>query len=252
MGARGERKGMKTTLAKVLCCQPTYISQVLNGNAHLSLEQAEGANKFFGHTKDECHYFLLLLQKERAGTITLKKYFEEQIQDLALQRMKIEKRLGKNNTLDVAQKSVYYSSWHYAAIHMAITIPTLRTRESIANYLHIPLKRVNVVLEFLLSSGLARHTASGFQANLSEILLGNDSDLIYKHHTNWRNQAIESLEREDVFDLHYSAVVSISSADRAKIKDILLEVIQKNLELIRDSKEEDLYSICIDFFGMNR
>lgn len=52
-GASNTKRGEKTALAKALGCQPTYISQVLHGNAHLSLEQAEKANSFFSHTDDE-------------------------------------------------------------------------------------------------------------------------------------------------------------------------------------------------------
>jgi len=68
VGPRTTRKGIRGALARTLRCQPTYVSQVLYGRAHFSLEQAELVSDFFGHTSDERHYLILLLQKDRAGT----------------------------------------------------------------------------------------------------------------------------------------------------------------------------------------
>ncbi|HEY1080196.1 MAG TPA: hypothetical protein VGE46_08860, partial [Bdellovibrio sp.] len=50
--AEAER-GVKSALAKALNCQSAYISQVLNENAHLSLEQGDAANTFFAHSEKE-------------------------------------------------------------------------------------------------------------------------------------------------------------------------------------------------------
>lgn len=63
---------------------------------------------------------------------------------------------------------------------------------------------------------------------------------------------MQSLEREELHDLHYSGVVSLSKKDALKIKDLLLESLKKNLDVIRDSNEEELYGYCIDFFNMRK
>src|SRR5687768_11246698 len=71
--------GYRSKIAEALRCHITYISQVLNKDAHFSLEQADELNSFLGHTKDESHYFLLLVQVARAGTHSLRSKFQEQI-----------------------------------------------------------------------------------------------------------------------------------------------------------------------------
>jgi hypothetical protein len=48
---------MKGKMAKAAGCHTAFISQVLNGSLHLSLEQAARLNSFFQHTKDEARFF---------------------------------------------------------------------------------------------------------------------------------------------------------------------------------------------------
>ncbi|MGZ3712598.1 MAG: hypothetical protein ACXVBE_12620, partial [Bdellovibrionota bacterium] len=61
-------RGLRLAMAESLACPVSHISQVLKGNSHFSMEQAEGVNAFLGHTEDEAQFFLLLLQFSRAGT----------------------------------------------------------------------------------------------------------------------------------------------------------------------------------------
>jgi uncharacterized protein (TIGR02147 family) len=253
LGGFRSRKGLRLAVAKTLNCQPTFVSQVLNGDAHFSLEQAEKVSRFLGHTEDEREYFFLLIQKERAGTPELREYYATKIGHLLAKRQVLTHRLGKDSTLNREDQAVYYSSWHYAAIHIAVTIPGLRKREAIADFLKLPLTKVSRVLEHLVSTGLLVQNKSGeYETGRSRIRLGNDSHNILKHHTNWRNQAIDSLDRETPFDLHYSAVLSISAADKIKIKDMILDALKSQLAVADSSSEEELYSYCIDFFSLKK
>lgn len=251
-GASGTRKGVKAAMAKVVNCQPTYISQVLHGNAHLSLEQAEVLNGFFSHSHDEGIFFLLLVQKDRAGTKNLRNFFQEQIEEVLKKRLVLTKRLGAKETLSEVHQATYYSSWIYAALHIALTIPELRTRDALSGYFNLPVRRITEALDFLISTGLIRATEKGYEVTSAQIRLGNDSKNILKHHTNWRLQAAESLDREQLTDMHYSGVVSLSRVDVVKIKNILLEAVKESQVLIKDSKEEELCAVAIDFFSLKK
>lgn len=251
-GVKGTRKGIKSALARLMNCQPTYLSQVLHAHAHLSLEQAEKINTYFEHTKEEGSYFLLLVQKDRAGTHTLTQHFQEQIDEILQRRMVLTHRLSKEKTLSAADQSIYYSSWVFAAVHISLTIPELRTREAISNHLHLPIRKVTEVLDFLVSIGLAKVENNSFLPGASIVRLGSDSHNIIKHHTNWRNQAVESLDRDRTSDLHYSAVVSLSKEDVLKVKSILIETTQSSLKVIKDSAEEELFVLNMDFFTLKK
>lgn len=217
------------------------------------MEQAEKISRFLGHTEDERDYFFLLIQKERAGTQELKTYYAAKTGELLAKRLVLTNRLGKDTTLKLEDQAIYYSSWHYAAIHIAVTIPQLRTRDALADFFKLPLAKVSKVLEYLVSTGLLVPETSGkYKMGHSKIRLGNDSHNILKHHTNWRNQAIDSLDRESPLDLHYSAVLSISTNDRGKIKDLILEALKTQLKIADDSAEEELCTYCIDFFSLKK
>lgn len=43
----------RATLARAINCEAAYISQVLKGERHLNLEQAEAVNRFLQHNDDE-------------------------------------------------------------------------------------------------------------------------------------------------------------------------------------------------------
>jgi uncharacterized protein (TIGR02147 family) len=252
LGGRSMRRGVKAALALAAGCQATYLSQVLKGKAQLSLEQAERVSRYLRHDKSESHFFMLLVLKARAGTRELEEFFSQQIEDLIVQRLDVVKRLGANNTLTDEQKAVYYSSWHFLAIHIALTIPELRTRDALVSHFHLSTEKVDEVLQFLLRIGMIEQNKLSYETKVPVIRLGKDSPHLVQHHNHWRQQAIESLERQGPRDLHYSAVVTLSKEDVMRLKDKLLEEIKANVQTIRESPEEEVYVYNIDFFGMKK
>lgn len=250
VGKPGQRRGIKSAMARALNCQPTYITSVLYGAANLSPEQAEALNPFFAHTKDESQFFILLVMRDRAGTHTLKMHFQEQLDQILTTRLVLTKRLGQHNPLGEQSRGQFYSSWHYLAAQIALTIPTYQSHEKLSQALDLPPTLVAEVLQFLVEVNLIEKSGSKFLPLSTQIRIGNDSHHIRKHHTNWRIKAMESLDREGINDLHYSGVVSLSESDVVRIKDTLLTQLKENLNLIRESKEEKLYVLNIDFFNL--
>jgi len=245
-GKRGERN----RLSAFLHCQPAFVSQVLHSRAHFNLEHGALINRFFHHNREESHYFLLLLQKTRAGTDELRAYFDSQLQEILQQRMVLKKRFKVEDALSQEDKSKYYSSWIYGAVRVLLTVPGYNTREKIADRLKIPVGKVNSALEFLVSRGLVAEGEAGLVATKLVMHLGNDSAMITKHHNNWRNRAVASLDLEGEKDLHYSAVVSVSLEDALKIKKMMIDHLEKVRAVVRGSPAEDIFSIGIDFFSV--
>ncbi len=77
-----------------------------------------------------------------------------------------------------------------------------------------------------------------------------DSELILKHHSNWRQHTISNLQFLDREDLHYSACLSLSTADVFKIKESILGNLKSNIDIISKSKEETAYVLCFDFYKL--
>lgn len=248
-------RGVRSALASFIGCQTPYVSQVLNAGMHFSLEQGMKINQFFGHSSEESHYFLLLLQFERAGTDDLRSYFGKQMQEVAERRKILKERIPIDNPLTTEGRTLYYSSWHYAAIHVILSIPGLRTKSGIAQHLGISLSKVTEILEFLESVGLVKKLKNEYEISAQRIHLGADSPHFSKHHTNWRLRAIDSLnsinqaERGTSQNLYYSSAITVSKKDSQVIRSMLVKQIEEIKEIVRNSPEEEPFAFCLDFFG---
>ncbi len=246
------RKGAQSRLAEHLGCQSAYLSMVQKDRADLSVEQAAAVNIFFHHNERESHYFLLLVQKERAGTSVLKKYFDRQIEDVLSENSTLTKRLVYSQILSEEHCAIFYSAWYYTAIHLALTVPSLRRREAICQYLRLPQETVNHVLEFLLGSGLATQDGGEYFVGPTRIHLGKDSPFINPSHSNWRLQAVQTLQRPIQDNFHYSSVVSASAKDMPKIREIMIRAIESIRAVVKESPEEDLLCYNFDLFSLKQ
>ncbi len=249
-GSHLQRNGQKKILSEAMGVQSTYLSQVLHGPANLNLEQAEKLTKFLVLTQDEKHYFLLLVQFERAGTTDLRKYYENQMQDSRQRHYQLQGRLGKREEISDEFKAKYYSSWIYGAVHAALSIPHLQEFEALRSHFNLDENVLMEVIEFLIELGMAKKIGTTLATGPSHIHLGHHNHNILRHHTNFRLQAIRSLEKESSTEFHYSAIYTLSEKDRFKIKDILLEAVRTNVDIVKNSKEATLCCLTMDWFEL--
>ena len=242
-------RGEKSRIAQALRCHMAYISQVLNGAADLSLEQAESLNAYLGHSDEESDFFLLLVLYGRAGTASLREYHSRKIARTLEERRNLKNRLKFKKTLPIEDQAIYFSAWYYSAIHLLLQIPEFQTKEKISFYLKLPLNQVTQVLEFLESIGLATQSHGKYKTGEVSIHLASDSPMIARHHSNWRMRTIQAIDRNDPAELHYSSVVSIAKKDAAQAHAIMTRAIEQVRTLVRESAPEDsLFCYCLDLF----
>jgi len=72
--------------------------------------------------------------------------------------------------------------------------------------------------------------------------------MISKHHTNWRMQAIQSFEKENESDLHYSSVITIAEDDIPRVREALIKAVEKVREIVRPSQDEAVLCYALDLF----
>ncbi|NUM88237.1 MAG: DUF4423 domain-containing protein [Bdellovibrionales bacterium] len=244
-------RGIRSELAQAVGCQIAYMSQILNGHVNFTVEQAGKVNRFFGHSEVEGHFFLLMVQAERAGDKETRRYFERQMEEVLAQRLVIKNRLGIGQSLGIEDQATYYSAWYFAAAHMLLLNPKTRTRAAVSAFLGLPLAKTTEILDFLVGSGLARQEGDRYFAGENKIHLGSDSKLISKHHTNWRIRAIQSLELARESDVHYSGVLSLSRSDTMRLKAMLVKGVEDAVALVQGSEDETLTALCVDFFSVS-
>lgn len=247
----GKNRGIRNRLAETLNCQKAFVSQVLGGKCHFSLEHGLVISKFLQLDKEEQEYFLLLLHKERAGSIELARFYEERLKELKQKKNLISSRIAaQQQSLGEADQLIYYSSWIYAAIHMGVMIPDLKDKVTLSRYFNLPVAKINEVLNFLASRGLVEIVHHQIKTGPTRLHLSSKSPLTSKHHANWRMRAIQALDRsENEENLHYSLVMSASREAMTEIRSVFLDCIKRIEPILSAAKDEEVFVLNLDIFG---
>lgn len=243
-------KGQKLKLANSIRCNPAYLTRILDGRTDLSLEQSQSVNEFLSHTNIESRFFLNLVLMERSATRALKAYFLEELNKIKKERLILKNRIQPNRELSETDQARYYSSWHFAAIHMAVSIGNLRSKEQLAQALKLPAESINEAIEFLLNIGVLKQSENKYSIGETHIFLSKGSPFITKHHTNWRIKAIQALDYKLEENFHYSGVITCSINDLPTIKEVLIRAVKEIREIVKDSPEESLCAYTLDLFKL--
>lgn len=250
LATTGKQRGLRARMAKDLRCQSAYISRVLAGESHFSLEHAIQISRFLGHGDLEREYFLLLVEEARAGSQELAEFFREKREEVRARRLVIAERIKVKKELSREDQVTYYSSWLYAAIHVMLTVPAFQTVEEIARYLQLPVSKVSTILEFLEQAGLASRQGARYQTGETRIHLGKDSPMISRHHANWRLRAMQAMDQPSPDSLFFSGPISIAEHDVGNVRAKLLKLLEEIEPYFRQGKEECVVCLDLDFFRL--
>ena len=241
-------RGVRRRLAEFIGCQVAYVSHVLAANRDFSLEQAEAVSRFFSLRDDETEFFLLLVEHQKAATPNLKKHLNKRIAAKLADFREIKKRIRITGQISELDQAVYYSSWHYQAVHSGLTLPDLKNATSLSQRFGFSIERANQILTFLLEKGLITETRGEYQTTEKQIHLPRTSPLISKLHSNWRSQTLQSLMDMKPDDFHYSGLVTLSREDLKRVREILMKALESSVEVIRPSNEEKIAVLAMDFY----
>lgn len=243
------RRGFRGKLAAAVGCNAAYISHVLNGNAHLSCEQALRAAELLELSGKERDFFLLLVQQDRAGTQDLRSYYRDQLEKQREQFQNLSSRVKSDTLSEEISKSIFFSSWEYAAVQLLLTIPTYRQIPAIQERLKLSSRKVRKILRELVDMRLAKKEEEEYFPLLENLHLDRKSRWIRQHHTNWRFYSLAALQGEpSEHEQRYSSVISLSRKDALKLRSKLVEFLAELDPLISASPAEELYTLCVDFF----
>lgn len=243
-------KGLRQKLSKSIGCQSSYFSQVVNGKAHFTLEQAYRLCHFLSLDDNESKYFMLMVEYARSGTRDLRDYYMRQMEEIREMRLNLTKRMKNTQTVPREEQHQYYSTWFYSAIHVMLSIPEFQNISKIAIHLNLPEKIISEAIEFLIRIGIIEKKEGRYIPTKRDVHIGKESEFIQRHHINWRTQCLVSVEKNLPEDFHYSVVTAISQADVKKIKEILIQSVEKAREVIGPSPEETPCVLAVDFFKL--
>jgi hypothetical protein len=101
---------------------------------------------------------------------------------------------------------------------------------------------------------IAIREANRWRVGQTRLHLARDASLIRQHHSNWRVEALKSLDRgqgaQNQNELHYSAVVSLSNEDALRLNELWVKTLEQFAREIAPSKDETVRALVIDFFSI--
>lgn len=240
-------RGQAKRLADYLGVSTVIISQTLNGDRELSLENAYKTAEYFEWNDVEKKYFIKLVEFERAGHFGLKQLYKEELLRLKKESMEVKKKYKEYTELKDEDKFTFYSDRFYSSIRMASSLPHLNSSEDFAKYFQIPESKASEILEFLLKTKLCVEEDGNMKMGPRHTFVAADSPYIKNHHRNWRLYSISKIDNFDVKnELMYTAPISLSKEAFQEVRKNLLKVIEDSLKIISPSKEEMVGCINID------
>ena len=244
-------RGELAKIARHLDINSTLLSQIMSGARDLSNEQALTLAKYLGLTKMNLEYFLLLIQLSRAGTYELKNHLQEKIADLQKNLKKFSNRVKSDKTFSDSEKSVFYSSWIYSAIHLFTSLnKNGTTSEDISQAFQLNRSKVNEIMEFLVQTKLCELQNDKYFMSEKSTFVPHGSSHWLRHHLNWRLKSIEMADLLTDDELMYTAQISVSKKDFEKIRELGIEFIKRIKNIVIPSPPEEIININIDLFNI--
>lgn len=248
--AQKGQRGQKARTAQSMGVHPAYLSRVMNAQADLNLEQADRLAAFLQFTEEETRFFFLLVQGERAGTASLQKHFRGERARIRQQRENLHQRLPAHAISPESVQALYYSRWLHAAVHVLVSIPSLRTRQALSRRLGVPPAVIQESLDFLTSAGFVEQVGGFYRMGITFLHLPEHSPFVVGHHAQWRLKGMETLAQPGPKDLRFSSVVTLSAKDVDALREQLVSQLRKNAEFVKESPAEEVYIWNLDFVAL--
>jgi uncharacterized protein (TIGR02147 family) len=244
----GLGRGTYNRMAKFLGVNTTFVSQVIRGPKDFSVDQALLVSEFLGLGAEEEKYWLLLVQRDRCGHHKAKSFFTREISRMRAEARSLSSRVPKHHVVEAKDQAMFYSHYLYSAVRLLTGIKGYRSPSGIAERLGLTREKTGAILEFLVRVGLCRSVNGRYEIGPANTHVDKKSSWVGSHHTNWRLKAIENLPRLREDDLAFTAPLTVTPADAARIVDLLRETVERASKVVEGSEPEDLYCLNLDFF----
>lgn len=241
--------GLWARLAKSAGCKATYLSQAMHEKVHLTADHVAGIAKFWRLDSDETQFLLLLLERQRAATPTLKDFLQKQIDGMRRRRQDLSERFARPEPVAGEKEVLYFSAWYWSAIQSATRNTKFQTPAQLARKFHLSQEMVEHCLVELEKHGFVRKKQNGDWEGLQpDIHLSKISPLIGMHHSNWRNRAALDWQSANPESIHFTAVYSMSRKDADDLKEKITELIVQSRQVALNSSDEEVVVFTTDFF----
>ena len=248
VSANENQWGAWAKIAKAAGCKATYLTQAMKGRAELTPDHAAGIAQFFSLSPEETEFFLLILDLNRATTKKLKEIISSKIRRLRKEQEALAKNYINESRFVIEDSALQYASCYWSTIFVLLKIPKYRSATKLSARLALPLEQTMSALEHLKKNGFVKQD-KGRWTNIDESRLNQVGSLHHRiEEKNWRLRAALEVDRPFRLGLHKTSLLALSAQDAAKIKGLILDLVEKNKKVAAPSQSEDAFCFNIDFF----
>lgn len=246
-------RGEIAKIANFLGVSSTLLSQIISAEKDFSLEQAKGVTEYLALPEIEADYFVLLVHLERAGTVSLKEYYNKKIISIREKALKISERVTPTKSLNDQERSVFYSSHLYAAVWLFTSVGEKgKTIEEIMQRFDLTRIKVLEIIKFLHETHLCIENNGRYKMGTQSTHVEKGSPFLNHHFRNWRIHSIKQSENLSEEELMYTAPVSLSKKDFELLREEMILFIKKFLEKVHQSPAEEVACFNLDFFWISK
>jgi hypothetical protein len=256
----GRKRGLRKTfqaMANHCRIQKTYLSKVINHDAHLNADQLYLAMDYVGLNEEAQEFVLLLAELEKTQIPQRRAILEIQVKHRQDDKLKTEAHLDvRPESMPIEQMAEYFLDPLMQVIHMHLTIKKFALSPAkIAESLPIDIHALNRRLMALEQMGIIAFRGNRDPATRVDLLRDNlhlpqNSFLQNSYASRMRLKAVERMEglAEDQA-YRFSVVFSASSKTKKQIHASFLNWLKETQAAVKSSREESVYQMNFDLFS---
>lgn len=242
-------RGELSKIADVLRISRTMLSQIMSGVRELSLDQAHELSLYLQLTELESDYFDLLVQVERTTTQKYKSHLKKKVSKFKENALNLSKRVPHEKELTDVEKSLFYSTWLYSAIHLATTLKDEGlTAEEISSRFGLDRVKTIGILDFLVRAQLCVEEKGKYKIGVRSTFVPFSSPHVLKHHSNWRIKALQKSDQLSKEEMMFTSQISLAKKDFSLVREKLAQFIKDVEKIVSSSDPDDLANLNIDWF----
>ena len=240
-------------MALSLGIHPTLLSLILAGTRDLNEEHTYDLALYLQLTELETEFFSHLVSYSRAGNHRYKQFIKLKLEAIRKKSEKISNRFEHEKTLTESQRAIFYSSWLYSAIRLfCSTSEKGKTAEEISARFQKSRQSIISILNFLHEAGLVHEENGRYTMGSQRTFLEQGSPHLGRHHTNWRNKAIQKMEDISEKELMFTSPISVSRSDFEKIREEIASLLKSVSITVKESPAEEIACLNIDLFWIEK
>jgi uncharacterized protein (TIGR02147 family) len=241
-------RGLMSQISRQIDCQRSYLSRVLNTKLQLTPDYAYKISQALHLSGEEQEYFLLLVDWDRCQDPGLRQHLSARLQKMKSGYSEVRQKIQRPQSTQSIDEIQFFSAWYWAAIHLWCSSPGSHTIESVARKFSLDLATAGRVLDSLAEAQFLEKMGRGYKYKTGAMHIDRKSPLAHWNHANWRQKALQDAQSGVETGLHFTNLQTMTRTDFLKIRQLMLELIEKSERIARPSAPEELVAICLDAF----